>query len=156
MISVILDAGFLAYLAWDEGSRGDSVSMIIKRQWHEMLLPAAMMADKVFTITCIFLGQVGDSSGGSYRKGKVAIIQFTLWFFVNLFLMVNFYQGFIYSCLTILYPPRTPRGVDELVDLDIQVVANDTYTMNSSRKTYLSDFDFTLDLDQITDICRAH
>lgn len=32
---------------------------------------SSLIAEKVITVTFIFLGQVGDSSGRTYRKGNV-------------------------------------------------------------------------------------
>lgn len=79
--------------------------------------------DKIITITCILLGQVGESSGKAYRVGKVAIVLMILWLFGNLIVMANFYQGSIYSCLTVLFPPETPRNAKDLVNWDIPMIS---------------------------------
>lgn len=140
LVSVISVAGILTFSAWAGGGRDDGIPMKTEGLWREAGFYAAAMAEKVITVTFIFLGQVGDSSGRTYRKGKVAIIVFTIWFFGNLFLMVNYYQGSIYSCIAVLYPPRTPGGVEELVDFDIPIVDTGTYTtFNGTKETNLHD-----------------
>lgn len=98
------------------------------------------MVDKLIIVTCIFLGQVGDSSGSPYRNRKVSLILLTLWLFGNLFLMVNYYQGSIYSCLAVLLPPPTPRRVEELADSNIRMIAmNEYYKLDGTAHTYLQD-----------------
>lgn len=96
------------------------------------------MADKVIVVSCIFLGQVGESSGTSYRTRKVALILITIWLFGYFFLVVNYYQGSIYSCLAVHLPPQTPRGVEELIELDLRMVALYAYVADDkSNKFFL-------------------
>lgn len=122
LVYVICVAGFLAFVE----CKAASGSVIGDGEVHKTLISyAILMAEKVITVTSVFLGQVGDSSGKLYRKGKVALIILILFLFGNLFLVVNYYQGSIYSCLAVLLPPQTPRGVEELVDYDIQTIYMD-------------------------------
>lgn len=139
LVVVISVACFLTFLESDEGfamvNRGEIC--------HAWIYFTTLISEKVITVTFIFLGQVGDSAGRTYGKRNVALILFTLWFFGNLFLMVNYYQGSIYSCLAVLFPPKAPREVEELADLDVSMVAMDNYrTRNGTKYTYLQDMVF--------------
>lgn len=127
-VSVVSIAG---YLTW-HGARQDGGG-------NSFLIT---LASKGITVTCILLGQVGDSTGKAFRVGKVALVLLTLWLFGNLLLMANLYQGSIYSCLAVLFPPQTPRGVEDLVNWDIPVVAADhVYSYNTAAfQSYLFDY----------------
>lgn len=85
----------------------------------------AVMTDKMITVASILLGQVGSSAGRAYRSGKIAFVLVILWLFGNNILTVNFYQGSIYSCMAVLFPPQTPGGIQDLVQWDVNVVAMD-------------------------------
>lgn len=76
-------------------------------------------------MTCILLGQVGESAGRSSHAGKAAMVFLTLWFFGNFLLMMNLYQGSIYSFLAVLLPPHTPDSMEELVNWGGPVVDPD-------------------------------
>lgn len=139
--SVVSVAGFFTFLGFHERISGPCTSNITK---GELGVPwrfcASLMVRKVITVAFIFLGEVGESSGRSYRNRKVAIILIILWLFGNLFLVVNYYQGSIYSCLAVLLAPQVPRGVEELINLDIPMVDMHTYTLtNGSTQLYLKD-----------------
>lgn len=88
---------------------------------------AAIMMDKMITVANIFLGNIGETSGKAYRTAKAAFILLALWFFGYMFLIVNFYQGSIYSYLTVPVLPKTPGDIQELANSDISMVAMDTY-----------------------------
>lgn len=77
---------------------------------------ATTFIDKVMTVTFIFLGNVGESSRKAYRSRKISLLLVTIWLFGYLVLMLNFYQGTIYSCITVPLPPPTPRGFEDLVN----------------------------------------
>ncbi len=113
LISAIAVAGFLASLVIADGSL-----------WTAYI---PLIADKLVTIICLLLGQVGDSSGKPYRTGKVAILLVVLWLFGNLILMGNFYQGSIYSCLTVQFPPEVPRSVGDLENWKIPMITMDSF-----------------------------
>lgn len=123
LISVVSTVGFLAC----QGT-------------NRNILTVTMVADKLITITSLLLGQVGETSGKPYQTGKVILILITLWFFGNLILMSNVYQGMIYSCLAVLVPPQTPSGMDDLVNWDIPIVAMDIAfdSRTNTYKPYLS------------------
>lgn len=97
---------------------------------------------KAFVVTSILLGQVGDSTRKVYRAKKVVIVLLIFWFCGNLLLMANLYQGSIYSCLAVPFPPKTPSGVMDLVHWDIPVVAMDVLYNGESKSvhSYLIDF----------------
>lgn len=116
--------------------------LLLEGKWtkQDTLATFISIADKFITITCIFLGQVGDSSGKPYSQLRVVIMLLILWLFGNLFLMVNYYQGSIYSFLAVLSPPRTPCGVGDMINLDSPIIAIDRYASNDgSEHTYLQD-----------------
>lgn len=112
IISILSAAGILTLIQWN----GDV------KIWTSLV---ATMAGKVITVSCIYLGQVGESSGRAYREGKAVWIMVTLWLFGNMILMGNFYQGSIFSCLTVLLPSQTPEGINDLVNWDIPLVSID-------------------------------
>lgn len=93
-------------------------------------------------VTCILLGQVGESTGKGYRSGKIVLVLFTIWFFGNFVLMTNLYQGSMYSSLAVLKPKTPPSGVYDLVNWDIPLVSLDmVYDYKSgSTKTILVDY----------------
>lgn len=111
LISIITISGFLTFLLLREAAKDFS--------W---LLWVHVIVDKVIIISCILLGQVGSSSTKAYQTRKVALVLLTVWIFGNFFLMVNFYQGSIYSCLAVLLPPKSPLGVEDLVNWNIPIV----------------------------------
>lgn len=96
-----------------------------------------MVMDKVLTVSCILLGQVGESTGKAYRMGKVALVLLILWLFANILLMANLYQGSIYSCLAVPFPPQTPQSVEDLINWDIPILAMDIFYDDPSS-TYKS------------------
>ncbi|OXA46677.1 hypothetical protein Fcan01_18158 [Folsomia candida] len=85
-----------------------------------------LVADKFLAVTCILLGQVGESGGRSYRTVKAGLVLATLWLLGNLVLMGNLYQGSIYSCLAVPIPSPVPSGVEDLVNWDASIIAPDT------------------------------
>ncbi|XP_035708287.1 uncharacterized protein LOC110850132 [Folsomia candida] len=93
-------------------------------------------------VVSILLGQVLETTGKAYASGKVALVLITFWLFGNLFLTSNLYQGSIYSCLAVLVPPQTPRGVEDLLNWDVPMVAMDTVysTRSRSYQTFLKFF----------------
>lgn len=93
----------------------------------------------VINVTSILLGQAGQTTGKVYNAGKVALIIFNLWLFGYLILMSNLYQGSIYSYLTVPVLPQTPRGVEDLLNWDVPIVAMDSvYSYpTKSYETYL-------------------
>lgn len=127
LISVISVAIFLTWSGW---KNGDSLSSF-----------AGTMVDKIITVTCVFLGYVGDSTGKEYRSRKIVIMLITLWLFGNFILMTNIYQGSIYSLLTILVPPQTPSGVKDLLNWDIPLIAMDTvyHPITKTHRSYILD-----------------
>lgn len=138
LVQIIIIAAFLTWLVYMDRECVSTTAKIGQRTiW---IAYSVLMAEQTITILFIFLGQVGQSSGRPYQKGKVAIILLTLWLFGNFFLMVNYYQGSIYSCLAVPLPPRTPRGVEELIDWDIQIVSAAKYiTLDGTKGKYLED-----------------
>lgn len=131
-------AGLLTFLGFRgeiPGACVDNGSM--RSAW---ISRAVLMVEKVITVTFIFLGYIGESPRRSYRNRKVALVLTTLWLFGNLVLMVNYYQGTIYSYLTVIFPPPTPRGVEDLIRLDVPILAMDRYVTNRGfTQTYLND-----------------
>lgn len=127
LLTIIGLAGFLTYLEFIKVSRN---------YWLVTAL------EKLITVTSILLGQVGDTAGKAYRRGKVTLVILTLWLFGYLVLMANIYQGSIYSCLTVLIPPPTPHGVHDLIDWDILIVARDPFYnfVSGSTKSSLLDY----------------
>lgn len=139
LISVVSVAGFLTLLGCKGLIHGAYVSKMRAIPETGTGWPALFGA-KLIMVTFIFLGQVGESSTKLYRNGKAAFILLTIWLFGNLFLMVNYYQGSIYSFLAVLFPLKTPRGVEELVNWNITMVAMDYYVLPAGDgRTYLQD-----------------
>ncbi|OXA39927.1 putative RNA-directed DNA polymerase from transposon BS [Folsomia candida] len=110
LASVFMVAAYLMWLSWKESHRSGWILLI------------AIIADKVFTVATILLAQVGESAGKAYRVRKVGLVIVTLWFSGNFLLMANLYQGSIYSCLAVFFPPKTPSGVMDLVNWDVPIV----------------------------------
>lgn len=88
------------------------------------------VVDRTITVTCILLGQVGDSTGRAFSSGKVAVILVILWLFGNFLLAANLYQGSIYSLLAVPPQPNIPAGVEDLANWDIPIVAMDSFEEN--------------------------
>lgn len=138
-VSVFSVAGFLTFIRCQGEYHGTHIAAITQGETREKYISfAILMIDEVIAVIVIFLGQAGQSSQRSCHKGKVALMLLTLWLFGNLVLMVNYYQGSIYSCLAVLFPPQTPRGIDELIDLDIPIVSMDM-SLSKTNVTYLKD-----------------
>lgn len=127
--SVISTAGFLQFVLYRPVNPCKLTCRVSK------------MAENMITVFSIFLGQVGNSFRRAYRVGKIALLLVTLWLFGNLILINNYYQGSIYSCLAVLFPPQTPGGIEELRDLDIPIVAMNLFakTGTNSLNTFLVD-----------------
>lgn len=105
LISVISVAAFLTILGIMEGSSAGCNSMMSKegKRNGTRFYCVILMVEKVITVTIIFLGQVRDSSGRSYRNGKVAILLMILWLFGNLFLVQNFIIRALYTHVLLSY-----------------------------------------------------
>ncbi|OXA36737.1 hypothetical protein Fcan01_28490 [Folsomia candida] len=108
LISVIFVATYFAWLEQDGIIRCDLQTFV-------------SMAEKVITVTSMFLGQVGETTRKAYCKAKVALILVILWLFGYFILTANLYQGSIYSCLAVLFPPQTPQGFNDLAKGNIQI-----------------------------------
>lgn len=131
LATVISVAGFFTFSTYHEARTGAKTCLFLKTWTY---LPR-LMADNTITVSILFLGQNNDS-----RKGNMGFVIVIVWLFGNFVLMVNYYQGSIYSCFTVLFPPTTPRGLDELIDYNIPMIAMDSYdTFNGSRYTHLQD-----------------
>lgn len=98
--------------------------------------------NKMVVVTCLLLGQVGESKGKPYRTGTAVLVLLTLWLFGYFILMQNLYQGSMYSNLAVLKPTRPPGGVYDLVNWDIPIVSMDiVYDYKSrSAKSILADY----------------
>lgn len=127
LLSVVGLAGFLTLLELMGGCRNNWI---------------LVMVEKLITVASILLGQVGDSA--AYRQCKVTLILLAFWLFGYLILMANLYQGSIYSCLAVLTPPDTPRGVRDLINWDILTVARDPFYHFESRSTKSSLLDYII------------
>ncbi|OXA53532.1 Glutamate receptor ionotropic, delta-2 [Folsomia candida] len=127
MASVISVAGSLTLVAYKDGGLYSFVSMT---------------ASRLITTICVLLGQSEESNGRPYRTRKANIVLLTLWLFGNFFLMINYYQGSIYSCLLVLFPEKTPKSVDDLVNWDIPIIApyNIRLGITGKRENILSDY----------------
>lgn len=131
LMSVLLVGGFFTWLGLREGFRDSSIPLI-----------ATIAVDRLIVVTSIFLGQVGDSSGKSYRSGTAALMLVVIWLFGNLVLMANVYQGSIYSCLAVFYPTQTPTGVTDLLNWDVPILEMFAYynLKTGVTKSILLDF----------------
>lgn len=117
LVSAVLVAGYLAWVNWCG----------VKKDSHRGLA-------KILVIG-ILLGQPSGDSG------NVDMVTLIFWLFGNFFLMMNLYQGLIYSCMAVLIPPQTPRGLDELLTWKIPMVAVDGgEDVSGTYHTYLTEF----------------
>ncbi|OXA54901.1 hypothetical protein Fcan01_11392 [Folsomia candida] len=107
-VSITVVAGFLTCLACKGANLGS---------WSGVIVTVMC---KIFTVTSILIGQVGDSTGSNYRARKIIMVFLIFWFCGNLLLMSNLYQGSI-----VPLPQPTPNGVADLVNWNIPVVAMD-------------------------------
>lgn len=129
-LTIALVSGFLTWLECQDGNH---------ESW---MADAAIMVDKVIAVTCILLGQVGESMGRAYRTEKGSLVLLPLWLFGSFLLMANLYQGSIYSNLAVLIPTQPPSGIYDLVNGNIPIVPIDfayDYRTNS-HNTLLSDY----------------
>lgn len=124
LTSVALITGFLTFLEWRDARKASCLINI-----------AIIATDKLITVTSIFLGQVGQSSAKPYQAGKVALLFVILWLFGYFIVMLNVYQGSIYSCLAVLKPPQPPTGVEDLLHWDIPIIVLDPI-YNVKTQTY--------------------
>lgn len=125
LVSVISVSGFLEILTINEASQ------------NSLTCHLATIVDKFIAVTCIFLGQDGESSGSACHTRKITMIILIIWLFGNFILMSNFYQGSIYSCLAVLFPPETPRDVETLAKWNIPMVAMDKYDLDTGEQQTL-------------------
>ncbi|OXA53984.1 hypothetical protein Fcan01_11351 [Folsomia candida] len=135
--------GVVAALTGFNSGRGDGYFKILFTLWNQL-----------FRTISTILGQSDMSLGKFSKNGRVLI--FAGFWYSTIFLLGNFYQGALYSCLTSIGVPNVPKELpDVLNQTNFDVVTMSQVTTNFESFNNISTLQSTLSAAIIPDLLRA-